>query len=379
MWKTVAVLTSVVLILLVVGLIMVFSSSAASAEASFGDSKYFVLRQGVWAGFGLVLMLLFARIDYHRWRWMAVPVVLSAIALLVLVRIPGIGREINGSWRWLRFGSVSLQPSEFAKFAVILFLAWWLKRERRNVETFTRGFLYPGMVLAGVLLLIFVEPDFGTALLIAMTGGLMLFYGGTSLRFLLPSAAVGAGLFSWAVMRDAERMGRVLSFLDPEKYISTDGWQLMNALYGFVVGGLHGAGLGESLQKRFYLPEAHTDFIFAIIGEELGLMGTIGILSLFLILLLCGIHITVRAPDYFGRMLSFGVTVAVAMQALINIAVVTGSVPTKGMALPFISYGGSSLLVFLSLIGLQVNIARHVGDPVPDPDIRAVKDQVHAV
>jgi cell division protein FtsW len=379
MWKTVAVLTSVVLILLVVGLIMVFSSSAASAEASFGDSKYFVLRQGVWAGFGLVLMLLFARIDYHRWRWMAVPVVLSAIALLVLVRIPGIGREINGSWRWLRFGSVSLQPSEFAKFAVILFLAWWLKRERRNVETFTRGFLYPGMVLAGVLLLIFVEPDFGTALLIAMTGGLMLFYGGTSLRFLLPSAAVGAGLFGWAVMRDAERMGRVLSFLDPEKYISTDGWQLMNALYGFVVGGLHGAGLGESLQKRFYLPEAHTDFIFAIIGEELGLMGTIGILSLFLILLLCGIHITVRAPDYFGRMLSFGVTVAVAMQALINIAVVTGSVPTKGMALPFISYGGSSLLVFLSLIGLQVNIARHVGDPVPDPDIRAVKDQVHAV
>jgi cell division protein FtsW len=379
MWKTVTVLICAVLILLALGLVMVYSSSATSAEALYGKSDHFILRQAIWASVGLVSMVLFSRIDYHRWRWLAVPTVLVVAVLLVLVRVPGIGQEIKGSWRWIRIGPISLQPSEFAKFATVLFLAWWLQRVRRKAGTFTQGFLFPGLVLGVLVLLVFFEPDFGTALLLAMIGGSVLLYGGTSLRFLLPTAGLGLGLFSVAVMLDEERMGRVLAFLDPEKYESSDAWQLVNALYGFVVGGLRGAGLGESLQKRYYLPEAHTDFIFAIIGEELGLVGTMGILVLFLVLFVCGLWISMRAPDYFGRMLAFGATVAIVLQALINMAVVTGSCPTTGMSLPFISYGGSSLLVFLSMVGLLVNIAMHVGDPDPDADTQTVKNQLHEI
>lgn len=379
MWKTVTILVSIVLILLTIGLVMVYSSSAKSAETLYNKANHFVVRQAIWAFAGLVAMILFSRIDYHRWSWAAIPLVVIVAALLVMARIPGIGQEIKGSWRWIRLGPISFQPSEFAKFAAILFLAWWFHRKRRRSDTFVWGFLLPGIVLGGLILLVFVAPDFGTGMLIALIGGAMMLYAGTKLLYLLPAAAGGIGLFCVAVMQDEERMRRVMAFANPEKYESSDAWQLMNALYGFVVGGLQGAGLGESLQKLYYLPEAHTDFIFAIIGEELGIFGTLGILGLFLILFICGLWISVRATDFFGRMLAFGVTVAITLQALINVSVVTGSIPTKGMSLPFISYGGSSLLVFFSMIGLLANIALHVGDPEPDLDTQAVKDRVHEI
>lgn len=379
MWKAVTILVCAVLLLLALGLVMVYSSSATSAESLHGQANYFLVRQAIWAALGLAGMFLFSRVDYHRWRWLAIPAVLASTVLLVLVRVPGIGQEINGSWRWLRIGPVSLQPSEFAKFATLLWLAWWIQREQRRMGTFRHGFLYPGLVLGAGVVLILIEPDFGTAALLAMIGGAMLMCGGTSLRYLVPSAFIGIGLFILAVMQDAERMSRVMAFLDPEKYERSDGWQLLNALYGFVMGGSRGVGLGESLQKLSYLPEAHTDFIFAIVGEELGLGGTMGILALFLVVFATGLWISAKAPDLFGRMLAFGATVTIVLQALINISVVTGSSPTKGMSLPFISYGGSSLIVFLSLVGLLVNIARHAGDPEPDLDTRTVKDRIHEV
>jgi len=216
-------------------------------------------------------------------------------------------------------------------------------------------------------------------MLMAVVGLGIIFLGGAPPGWLLVFTAGGGALFVVAIMENAVRMRRILAFMDPEAYAQTEGYQLLNALYAFVVGGPYGAGLGGSLQKQFYLPEAHTDFIFAIIGEELGLPASLGVLALFLGFFVCGQLIAWRAPDRFGRLLAAGVTLLITLQALINIAVVTGRLPTKGLALPFISYGGSAMITNLALVGLLVNIALHSGGMVADTDTRAIKDRVRRV
>jgi len=380
MWKTASVLMGLVLILVTLGVIMLASTSAVRGESQFHNPNYFLLRQLLWLGLAAVVCAAAARLDYHHLRWVAIALLAGAIGLLGVCFVPHVGLCINGSRRWIKLaGLCNFQPSEFAKYAIIVFLAWWMKQAERRAGEFFMGMVVPGAGLAAVLGLIFLEPDFGTTMLTAVVGMSMLFLGGTRLRYLTIAAVVGFCGFAFAVMENPNRMTRILAFLNPAKYAEKEAFQLMNALYAFVAGGSWGAGLGQGLQKHFYLPECHTDFILPSIAEELGLGGSLGVLLLFVGIFVCGMLITGRAPDVFGRLIAFGITLMITIQAMINIGVVTGCLPTKGLALPFISYGGSSLLVSGLMVGTLVNIALHAGGGIRDEDTRMIKDRAHSV
>jgi cell division protein FtsW len=377
MWKTSTILVFFVLCLMVFGIVMLASTSGIKAQALYGDPHYFLKRQILWGILAIMAGIIACRVDYHHWRFMAVPVFGLAVILLALVFVPGIGVKIGGSRRWLHFGSFGIQPSEFAKFALILVMAWWMAREQRYASDFMRGALLPGGVLGMAAGLIFLEPDFGTTLLSAVVGMMIMYAGGARTVYLLLFAAGGLSIFSLAVMRDSIRLHRILAFLEPDKYAQTYSFQLVSAINAFIAGGMSGVGLGQSMQKQYYLPEAHTDFIFAIIGEELGAFATIAVVVLFAGIFFCGLKISYRAPDVFGRLLAFGITIMITLQAAINIGVVTGCLPTKGLPLPFISFGGSSLIMSLVEIGVLLNIAQHEQDPVKRDDVRIIKDRVH--
>ena len=338
---------------------MLASTSSYQGETQYGDPNHFLKRQLAWLTIGIVAALITAHLDYHYWRMFAVPVAVFSIVLLIMVLIPGVGLNIKGSSRWLSFGVLRFQPSELAKFSTILLLAWWMSQIQRRAADFKLGLLIPLVFLGSILMLIFIEPDFGTTMLIAVVGMTMMFIGGTRFSYLLVAGLLGLVGFVLAVMQNAERMRRITAFLNPEKHSQDEAYQLLNAIYAFVVGGGLGVGLGQSLQKRFYLPEAHTDFIFAIVGEELGLPASLLVVILFLGFLICGIRISSRALDSFGKLMGFGLTLMITIQAAINIGVVTGCLPTKGLALPFISFGGSSLVMSMMMTGVLINISRH--------------------
>jgi len=377
MWKTSTILVFISLCLMVFGIVMLASTSGIKAQALYGDPQYFVKRQIIWGILALLAGTIAARVDYHYWRFLAVPVFGIAVVLLALVFVPGIGVKIGGSRRWLHIGSFGLQPSEFAKFALIIIMAWWMAREQRYASGFLRGALIPAGLMGVATGLIFLEPDFGTTLLSAVVGLGIMFAGGTRLVYLLIFATGGLGMFALAVMHDSVRMKRILAFLDPDKYSQTYSFQLVSAINAFIAGGLGGVGLGQSMQKQYYLPEAHTDFIFAIIGEELGIFATVAVVVLFAGIFFCGLKISYRSPDVFGRLLAFGLTLMITLQAAINIGVVTGCLPTKGLPLPFISFGGSSLIMSLVGIGVLVNIAQHEQDPDKAVEVKIIKDKVH--
>ena len=353
------ILILVVGVLVVFGLVMLFSTSGPQGEKIAGNPYYFVQRQIVWLVLGLLAAVVAAKVDYRLWLKAAWPLLGVVLVLLALVYVPGIGLTVKGSRRWLHLPlGLSFQPSELAKFAAINALAAWYGTKRRERGGFVGGLAIPGAILGSLLALIVFETDFGATVLIGATGGLMMFVAGAPVLWLLPAGAAATGVLAWMISKNPERMGRILAFRHPEQYAQGEAFQLMNALYAFVAGGLGGAGLGQSLQKKFYLPEAHTDFIFAIIGEELGLFFSVGVVALFVVFLLCGIRISGRAPDVGGRLLAFGITALVSLQAAINVAVVTGRLPTKGLPLPFISFGGTSLLVTLFMTGVLLNVAR---------------------
>lgn len=357
-----AILILVVGVLVLFGLVMLVSTSGPQGEKLFGNPNYFTQRQMVWLLVGLVAAVVGAKVDYHRWMKMAWPLLGVTLVLLALVYVPGIGLNIKGSHRWVRlpFG-LSFQPSELAKFAAINALASWFGTKRRQRGGFIGGIAVPGAILAAMLGLIVFETDFGATILIGLTGGLMMFVAGASIPYLLLFGAGAAAVLAGMIAKNPERMGRIMAFQHPEAHAQDEAFQLMNALYAFVVGGVGGAGLGQSLQKQFYLPEAHTDFIFAIIGEELGLVGSVGVVGLFVLFLLCGLRISGRASDAGGRLMAFGITLLITLQAAINIGVVTGQLPTKGLPLPFISFGGTSLVTLLFMVGVLLNIARPGG------------------
>jgi len=376
MQKTSSTLIAIVLALLSLGIVMLASTSSVKGSACFDDPYHFLKRQLVWLFVSAVVGVILACFDYHWWQKLSVPLALTSVVLLVLVFVPRIGWHAGGSHRWLRLGSLSLQPSEFAKFSATVVLASWMASIGRRSRNFKEGLYFPVMGLSVVLGLLIMEPDFGTTLLTGTVGMIILFAGGARLGYLVVTGMLGGCGFILAVMRDPLRMGRVLAFLMPEKYPATS-YHLAQSKVAFIKGGWLGVGLGNSMQKHFYLPEAHTDFILAIIGEELGFPGTCLVVALFIGILVCGMIISFRAPDPFGRLLGFGLTMMLVLQAGINIGVVTGCLPTKGLPLPFISYGGSSLVVSVASVSVLLNIARHCGSTHVDEHTCWIKDKAH--
>jgi cell division protein FtsW len=346
-----------VLGLCALGLVMLFSTGAFARD-SHGDMYFFVKKQGVWLVLGIGAVIVAALVDYRFWvrHWWAF-FALAAV-LLVLCFIPPIGMRINGSSRWVNLGITTFQPSELAKIASILFLAWWFSKKNVDFNTLVDGFVKPLATLSILMALIVLEVDIGNTALIGGTAVCVLFLAGASIRWLIVLAAGGLGAILAAGLTVSERRGRLMAFLDPEQYKLGEGLQQWQALIAFGSGGLQGLGLGEGRQKMLYLPYAHTDFIFPMIGEELGLIATSLTVFAFLLLFLSGLLVAANASDREGMVLGFGAVSMITLQAVVNIGVTTSLLPNKGMPLPFISYGGSNLLVCLFMIGLLVSIHR---------------------
>jgi cell division protein FtsW len=347
-----------VLLLVAVGVVMLFSTSAVYAQERYGDPHFLLKRQVVWSLVAGLACIAAASVPYPRLRVAAPYVLIAAVVLLLLVFLPYVGLSIGGSRRWLNLFGQRVQPSEFAKLGLITWLAYWLAREKRRLDRFKRGFLIPMGVTSLVLLLILAEPDFGCTALLGSAALAVMFVAGVRLRYLIPTVAAGGAAFGALILRNPERFERLMAFMDLDKYKATDGYQVWQAMLAFGSGGVNGLGLGNSRQKMFYLPEAHTDFIFPIIGEELGLIGTLAILVAFVLIVAVGIYISAKAQDPFGQYLGLGVTMLIALQAIINIGVVTAWLPTKGLALPFISYGGSSMVMNMAGVGILMSIYR---------------------
>nr|WP_092068213.1 stage V sporulation protein E [Dendrosporobacter quercicolus]NSL47002.1 stage V sporulation protein E [Dendrosporobacter quercicolus DSM 1736]SDL72169.1 cell division-specific peptidoglycan biosynthesis regulator FtsW [Dendrosporobacter quercicolus] len=349
-----------VIALLGIGVIMVYSSSAVSAYVNFNDSYYFLKRQMIWASLGLLCMIFTMNLDYHVWRKLAKPMMLVTLVLLVLVLVPGLGKVVNGARRWLGFGSLYLQPSEIAKLSMVLFTAGSLAKHQEKIGSFIKGVVPQLLMLLVVFGLILKEPDLGTALSIGGTVFVLLFVAGAKLKHLGSLGAAGVAGIIAAVLFEPYRMKRLLAFSDPWADPLDTGYHIIQSLYAIGSGGLFGVGLGRSREKFLYLPEPHTDFIFAILGEELGLIGTLTVIVLFFLFAWRGLKVAISAPDIYGSILATGLTTMIMVQALMNIAVVTASMPVTGIPLPFLSFGGSSLIFTLAGVGILLNISRYV-------------------
>lgn len=349
-----------VLALLSIGIVMVYSSSAVSAQVNFQDQYYFLKRQLVWASLGLLVMFLTMSIDYHAWRRLAKPFLIVTIVLLILVLIPGLGKVVNGARRWLGFGSLYLQPSEIAKLSMVLFSAHSLTANQERITSFLKGLVPQLLLLLFVFGLILKEPDLGTALSIGGTVFILLFVAGAKIAHLATLGAAGVMGIIVAILVEPYRMKRLTAFSDPWADPLDTGYHIIQSLYAIGSGGLFGVGLGRSREKFLYLPEPHTDFIFAILAEELGLIGTVTVLVLFFLFAWRGFRIAIAAPDLFGSILAAGLTTMIMLQALMNIAVVTASMPVTGIPLPFLSFGGSALIFMLAGVGVLLNVSRYV-------------------
>jgi cell division protein FtsW len=342
------------------GVVMVYSASSVMATKKFHDGFYFLKRQGIYAVLGLAAMSVAMRIDYGFWRKAAVPVLLGCLVLLVLVLIPGIGGSAGGSSRWLRLPGFSFQPSEMAKIAFIMYMAYSLDKKQDKVRFFSSGFLPYMVVLAVMLLLLLKQPDLGSSLTLGAVAMVMLFAAGTRLAYIISMIMLALPFLYYAVMHVDYRRRRIMAFLNPWEDPMNTGFQIIQSWIAVGTGGIFGQGLGEGKQKLFYLPEAHTDFIFSVVGEELGFIGVMVIAAMFFLLVHRGIRVALYAEDNFGRSLAFGISSLIGLEAFVNMAVVTGIFPTKGLALPFVSYGGSSLIITLFAVGILLNISSRV-------------------
>jgi cell division protein FtsW len=351
------ILVLAVAVLITVGLVMLYSTGAFAPD-SHGDQFNFLKKQSFWLGVGFIFSIIFALLDYHRlercWYFMFP----CALGLLALCFIRPIGMRLNGSWRWVHAGPVTFQPSELAKLVAIIFVAWWYTKFEAKSKGFLMGLICPVAVVGLLLIPIVLETDLGTTLLIGATVLLIMFVAGASPKYLGPLVIVGvAGLLAIA-WRISERQGRLLAFLHPDQYQEKEGHQQWMGLIAFGSGGAEGLGLGNGRQKMLYLPYAHTDFIFPVIGEELGLRVTLIVVFCYLLIVTSGILISLNAKDRFGMLLGFGCTATLGLQAAINVGVTTSLFPNKGLPLPFISYGGSNLFFCLICIGILINIYR---------------------
>ncbi len=346
------------------GVVMVFSASAVMADKRYHDGFYFLKRQGGFALLGLSIMYVTMQIDYHRWqKWAGYALALSLL-LLTAVLIPGIGGASGGSSRWIKLAfGFRFQPSEFAKIALIIFMAFSLDRKQDKIKFLAKGFLPYMAVLMVLLALLLKQPDLGSAVTLFMVAFVMLIAAGTRPRHIISVILLGLPFFYLLVMNVAYRRRRITAFLDPWKDPLDSGYQTIQSLLAIGKGGVFGVGLGNSLQKLFYLPEAHTDFIMAVIGEEFGFLGITVVIGMFFMLVQRAICISLAAPDMFGRYLALGIAALFGIESLVNMAVVTGMFPTKGLALPFLSYGGSSLIISLFAVGILLNISSGLNIP----------------
>jgi cell division protein FtsW len=352
-------LLSIVMITVGVGVIMIYSTSYIPALKQLGDGLYFLRRQLLFVGLGFILCLGLAFFDYRLLSRYSAFILIGVVFLLILVLIPGVGTRVGGSSRWLRAFGYSFQPTELAKLAIVIVLADFLARNEANQDGKAR-ILFPLAVAGLVAFLVLLQPDFGSAVLIGILLLLLWMVAGVRLKYIVGLGLLAVPLLAGLVVfGHGYRLRRVMIFLNPWSDPEGSGFQIIQSFVAFAHGGFAGQGLGEGSQKLFFLPEAHTDFIFSVIGEELGFLGVAGVLFLYLVFTQRGIRIALKAPDLFGSLLAFGIVVMVSFQALLNMGVVLGVLPTKGLTLPFISYGGTSLVVNLMAVGVLLSIALH--------------------
>ena len=346
-----------VILLSIFGLIMIYSSSTVWASFKYNNPYKYVINQGIFLVIGIILMICISKIDYHIYEKYSNKILLFCLFLLILVLIPGIGTVRNGSRSWFGIASFGIQPSEFTKLGLIIFTSKYLVNN--NMKSFKKGLLPILIIVFIVFALIMLQPDFGTGTIIVMSIMGLLFIGGMNIGFISKSAIIGIVGIIILILIAPYRLQRILSFLDPWSDPLGSGFQIIQSLYAIGPGGLLGMGFGNSIQKHFYLPEPQTDFIFSIISEEFGFMGVFVISSLFLALIISGFMISKKQIDLFGKYLSYGITFQIAFQAILNLMVVVGLIPVTGVTLPFLSYGGSSLLITLCSIGIILNISRN--------------------
>ncbi|MDC3412834.1 stage V sporulation protein E [Aquibacillus sp. 3ASR75-11] len=353
------ILTIVILALLTVGVVMVYSASAIWANYRFNDSFFFAKRQLLFAVVGIIAMYGVMNVPYYFWRKYAKPILLICFLLLLAVLIPGVGMVRGGARSWIGVGAFSVQPSEFMKLGLIIFLATYLSIHQKYITSLKKGFL-PSLLLVFVAFgFIMLQPDLGTGMVLVLTSMVMIFVAGARISHFIGLGLLGLVGFAGLIASAPYRIDRITAFLNPWEDPLGDGFQIIQSLYAIGPGGLMGLGLGQSLQKFFYLPEPQNDFIFAILAEELGFIGGTFVLLLFLLLLWRGIRVSLAAPDTFGSLLGLGIIGMISIQVMINISVVIGLIPVTGITLPFISYGGSSLTLTLFSVGILLNISKY--------------------
>ncbi len=358
MKKQEIVILATVGVLVTLGVLMIFSASAVIARQNYGNGYYFLFRQLVFLALGVVLLWGCRRIDYHWWARLVLPLFILTLILLVMVLIPGVGHRVGGASRWLRTPFCSLQPAEMGKLVMVIYFAAYAAKKGENMRSFRHGLLPMLVVMALFVVLLMLEPDFGTSLLIIVLGFMLSWVGGARLVHLFSLGLLGLPLVVFGVCHSAYRLKRVMTFLDPWQDPTGNGFQVIQAMIAVGVGGISGVGLGNGKQKLFFLPEPHTDFIVAAIGEELGLLALGALLLIMVILLVSGVRVALRSRDRFGLLLAVGLTFLVVLQMLINMGVNLGVLPTKGLTYPFLSYGGTSLLVNMAAVGILLNICR---------------------
>ncbi|MDD2389736.1 MAG: putative lipid II flippase FtsW [Desulfobacterales bacterium] len=345
-----------VMFLVGIGLVMVYSASSALALKKFGTDYYFIKKQVLFSVAGFMILLACRHIPYPMYRLLTYPMLLVAIIALLAVELTGFGLSAGGAARWLRLGSFTFQPSEFVRLALVVFLAYSLSRKTDAIREFSIGFVPHVLVLSLLSVPILLQPDFGSVVILAVITWVMMFVAGVRIKYLLVSVACLIPVGYACAIHAPYRLRRLMSFIDPWKYSTDEGYQIVHSLMAFGSGGVWGKGIGNGYQKLFYLPEPHTDFIFSVIGEEVGLLGICIIMALYLLIIFKGISIARNARDLFGSFMAIGLTTAIGLQVCVNMGVALGLLPTKGLTLPFLSYGGTSLLMNMASVGILMNI-----------------------
>ena len=347
-----------VLFLVGIGIVMVYSASSALALKKFGTDYYFLKKQMLFALLGIVALVLCSHLPYRLFSSLTYPLLILALIFLAATLISGFGYSAGGATRWFRLGSFTFQPSEFARFALVIYLAYSMNKKMDVLKDFYVGFLPHILVLFMFTVLIIFQPDFGSVLILGALTWVMLFVGGVRISHLIVSLVLIIPMAYFFMVSADYRSKRIMSFLNPWKYSADDGYQVVHSLMAFGTGGIWGTGIGKGYQKLFYLPEPHTDFIFSVIGEELGLLGVLIILGLYILIFWRGIFIARNCKDSFGSFVAIGLTTAIGLQICVNMGVALGLLPTKGLTLPFLSYGGTSLLLNMASIGILMNIGK---------------------